>query len=406
MALLAASDYYVLLEIFIFLAVAQLLHSITRRVGLPEIVADLVVGMALGAYAFGGVIDRYVGISLFGVNSGITLFADFAVVLLLFGAGLGVGFASLRRAGAPAVLAAIAGDLVPFVVVWAVASRIYPENAALLIALACAATSAAVAARLVHGRDLGRTDGAQFLVNVAALDDVVALLLLSGVLAALGGNFDLLRVTGGVASSLVGWVVVLVAAVVILPRVLNSEYLRGAEGLPFAAVFGLIAIVLALGFSPIIGAYIGGLAVAESRVAERTRALTAVLIAVFGSLFFIVVGAEFDVGRLTDPVLLGLALLFGLLAAVGKVAGVYPFARARLGSSEKARAVSLGMIPRGEIGLVVGALGLSLGILTQQMLGEILLMAIVTTLSGSLLFGRYASALGPPAPPRMDSPAA
>ena len=101
MALLAAGDYYVLLEIFIFLAVAQLLHSITRKAGLPEIVADLIVGMALGSYAIGGVVDRYFGISLFSVNSGITLFADFAVVLLLFGAGLGVGFASLEEGGQP-----------------------------------------------------------------------------------------------------------------------------------------------------------------------------------------------------------------------------------------------------------------------------------------------------------------
>jgi len=404
MALLAAGDYYVLLEIFIFLAVAQLLHSITRKAGLPEIVADLIVGMALGSYAIGGVVDRYFGISLFSVNSGITLFADFAVVLLLFGAGLGVGFASLKKAGSPAVLAAIAGDLVPFFLVWAVASRFYPENAALLIAVACAATSAAVAARLVQGGALGWSEGARFLVNVAALDDVVALLLLSGILAVLGGNFDLLRVTGGVVSSLVGWIVLLVAAVVVLPRVLNSAYLRQAEGLPFAAVFGLIAIVLALGFSPIIGAYIGGLAVAESQVASRTRALTAALIAVFGSLFFIVVGAEFNIGTLENPAVLAIALLLALLAAVGKVVGIYPFARSRLGSPEAARAVSVGMIPRGEIGLVVGALGLSLGILSQQMLGEILLMAIVTTLAGSLLFRRYSPAFGAPPAPR-DGPA-
>lgn len=400
MALLAAADYYVLLEIFIFLAVAQLLHSVIRRAGIPEIVADLIVGMALGAYALGGVLDGYIGINLFGVNGGLVLFADFAVVLLLFGAGLGVGFTSLRKAGRAVVLAAVVGDLVPFVLLWAAASRFYPTNASLLIAIAGAATSTAVVARLIQSAGLGESEGAQFLVNVAALDDVVGLVLLSVVLALLGGNVDLLQVTGGVLTSVVGWLVLLVAAVIVFPRLLRTQYLRDAEGLPFALVFGLVAIVLALGFSPIIGAYIGGLAVAESQVAVRTRQLTMVLIALFGSLFFIVVGSEFRVGLLASPVLVGSALLFALLASVGKIVGIYPIATAHLRSRPAARAVAVGMVPRGEIGLVVGALGLALGILTQEMLGEILLMAIVTTLAGSLVFRRVSDAFrGPPEAP-------
>ncbi|HTT14864.1 MAG TPA: cation:proton antiporter [Thermoplasmata archaeon] len=387
--LLAPSDYYQLLEIFLFLAVAQLLHSVARKVGFPEIVADLLAGMVIGSYAIGGIFDATTGTHLFAINTGVLLFADFSVVLLLFSAGLGGGFTSLRRAGWPTVAAAIAGDLLSFAIALAVFSRFYSLDQALFIAVATAATSAVAAVSLLSSTGTGRTRAGQFLMNASALDDVVALVLLSVVLAILSGYTDPLRLTGSIVTSVVAWVVLLLASVVVIPRLLKLKVFREVETIPFTVLFVLIAIVLALGFSPIIGAFIAGLAVAESVAATRTRQITDILVVVFGSLFFIVVGALFDVGLLLDFTLVALGLLLAALAAVGKVVGVYPFARRRLGKGRPALGVAVGMIPRGEIGLIVGAVGYTTGVLTQQMLGEILLMAIVTTLVGSILFPRY-----------------
>jgi len=106
--------YYALLEVFIFLAVAELLHSFARKVGVPTLVSDLLLGVLLSSFALGGILNSLIGVPIFLVNDYVLLFADFSVILLLFAAGLGGGFAGLRRAGTPAVLAAIAGDLVPF----------------------------------------------------------------------------------------------------------------------------------------------------------------------------------------------------------------------------------------------------------------------------------------------------
>ncbi len=395
MALLLASDYYTLLEIFIFLAVAQLIRSIARRAGFPEIVADLLAGMTIGSYAIGGLIDSVFGIHLFALSAGVLLFADFAVVLLLFSAGLDGGFISLRRAGAPAVGAAIAGDLVSFAVTVLIFSRFYPIDSALLLGVAVAATSAAVAASLIRSGGLRTTPGAQFLMNAAALDDVVALVLLSVVLAIIGGSTDPWKLTGIVVTSIVAWVVLLFAAVLLVPRLLRVQVLRENESVPFALLFILIAVVLGLGFSPVIGAFIAGLAVAESVVADRTREITAVLVGVFGSLFFIIIGAEFDVGLLTNPVLFATALALAAIAASGKWLGVYPFALRRLKDRPAASAAAVGMIPRGEIGLLVGALGLSSGLFSPTLFGAVIVMAIVTTLVGSLLFPRAARAFLP-----------
>ena len=393
MALLAAGDYYILLEIFLLLAVAQLIHSLTKRIGFPEIVADLLAGMVIGSYAVGGVFDTLTGTHLFEINSGLLLFADFSVVLLLFAAGLGGGFASLRAAGIWAVGMAIAGDLLSFALAFVVFREFVPLDAALFIAVATAATSAVAVASVLTSADVARTPGGRLFMNASALDDVVALTMLSVVVTVLSGYTDPLRLTGSVITAVVAWIVVLLAAVVVIPRLFRLQPFRNLETLPFTVLFILIATVLALGFSPVIGAFIAGLAIAESVVANRTREMTAVLVAVFGSLFFVVVGAEFDVGLLLDLTLVGLALLLSALAIAGKMLGVYPFARRRLGNSRAGWTVALGMVPRGEIGLVVGAIGYSSGMLTQEQLGVIVLMAIITTLIGAGLFPRFASSL-------------
>jgi Kef-type K+ transport system membrane component KefB len=393
MGLLEPSDYYVLLEVFIFLAIAQILRSFAKEIGVAEIVVDLIVGMALGTYAFGGVIDHALGIHLFVINSGVLLIADLAVVLILFSAGLGSGFSSLRRAGPLVVLAAAAGSMATFALSFAVFAFIYPIDSALLIAIAVAPTSTVVAASLIQSERLVRSPGAQFLLNASALDDVVSLVLLSVALTVLAGHSGIGSIVGTAFEYVTAWVVVLLASVVLLPRLLRIPPLRRAEGLPFALLFGLIALVLALGFSPIIGAYIAGLAIAESVVGPRTRELTSILEGVFGALFFIIIGAEFNVGLLTDLTVVGLALLLAAFGVLGKYGAIYPIARRWAGDRGVARAIASGMVPRGEIGLIVGAVGFGLGVLTQQMLGEVLITSIVTTLVGALLFRRSCSAL-------------
>ncbi|HYA10481.1 MAG TPA: cation:proton antiporter [Thermoplasmata archaeon] len=391
---------YALLEVFIFLALAELLVPVARRARLPPVVAWIVLGIALSNFALGGVVNHAIGVDVFGASTYLLLFADLSVVLLLFAAGLGSGVRGLRDAGASAVGAALAGDLVPFALTVVVASRFVPLDTSLLLGVATAPTSAAVVAALRQTEKVGDTAAGTFLINTAALDDVVALLLLTVVLTIVGGHVDILSVTGSVAESALAWVVLLVAAVVVIPRLLRLPALREAKGMPFLFLFVLVAVVVALGFSAVIGAFIAGLAVAESLVADRTRELTEVLLLFFGALFFVVVGVQFNVHDLVVPALVGAGLGLAALAAAGKVAGVYPFARAKLREPAAARAVVVGMVPRGEIGLVVGAIGLTSGLFGQAELGAIVLMALATTVGGSWAFRGAASVLrAPSAPP-------
>jgi Kef-type K+ transport system membrane component KefB len=388
--------YYPLLTIFILLAFAELVQSVTRRFGLPQTVGEVVAGIVLSAYALGGVFNRLLGVQLFVVNDFVLIFADFSVVLLIFAAGLQGGLSSLRRSGRWAIGAAVAGDLIPFAATVLVFSRIYPLPTALLLGVAAGATSTAVVASLLKSEGIGNLETGQFLLTVSAVDDVVGLILLSVVLTIRGGSLNILAVSGGIAFSVTAWVFLLIVSILVIPRLFRIPAIRSSIDAPFVALFALVAVVTALGFSALVGAYIAGLAIAESLAATRARQNVDLLLAIFGALFFVVIGAEFNIADLLQPtVLADAALLFGI-AAAGKFVGVYGFALRRFRSAATARAVAVGMIPRGEIGLVVGAVGLSVGAFDQTLLGAILLMSLLTTVFGSLLLRQLRGSLGGP----------
>ncbi len=386
-------EYYALLEIFILLAFAELLRSVAERYGFPPTVGEVIAGIVLGGGAVGGILNGLLGVQLFVVNDLVILFADFSVILLIFAAGLEGGFSSLRAAGSAAIGAAILGDLVPFTATFLLFSFFYPIHTALLIGAATGATSTAIVASFLRSEELSHKATGKFLLNVAAMDDVVGLLLLSIALNFNPSALNVIAISGGIAFSVVAWLVILFASVYIIPRILRPISSRASHDVPFVILFALVAIVAALGFSAIIGAFIAGLAVGESLLATRTKRIADILVAVFGSLFFIVIGAQFDAHRLLDPVLLLYALLLVGVAALGKVAGVYLLARLRFPEPGVARAIAIGMIPRGEIGLIVGAVGVSIGAFDQRLLGAVLLMSILTTAIGGYLFRRVAPAL-------------
>jgi len=389
--------YYPLLQIFVLLAFAELVRSTTGRAGLPQVVGEVIAGMVLSYYFLGGILNGILGVPLFTVgNDYVLIFADFSVVLLIFAAGLQGGLAALRRSGLWAVGAAVAGDLIPFFLTFVIFSRLYPVSTALLLAVAAGATSTAVVASLLKTEGLANLETGQFLLTTSAVDDVVGLFLLSAVLTVLGGKFDVLAISGGVLYSVAAWILLLVVSVLVVPRIFRIPGVRNSIDAPFVVLFGLVAVVIGLGFSALVGAFIAGLAIAESVAASRARQHVDLLLTIFGALFFVVIGSEFNIHLLLVPsVLAGAALLFGI-AAAGKFVGVYVFARGRFHSDAVARAIAVGAIPRGEIGLVVGAVGLSLGLFDQALLGAILLMSLLTTIFGSLLLRALRENLGGP----------
>lgn len=387
MALVPSGVASSLLVIFIFLAGAEAIRNRLGRIGVPEIMGEVLLGMLLAPAALGGVLNGVVGYSLFNPQDQVLLaFADFSVILLIFAAGLEGGLSGLRSAGVWALIGAIAGNLVPFFATYVAFSRLFPTTMALLLAVAAGSTSTAVTAALIRSEKLGGSAGAKYLLSSTALDDVVGLVLLSLILSLIGGKFNLFTVTGSVLLDVLVWVGLLLGSILVIPRIFRALGPRETYNLPLLMLFVLAAVVTAVGFSTVVGAYIAGLAISESVAAARTRQTVDVLVLIFGALFFVVIGFEFQVQLLLNPFVWAYGALLALIATGGKVVAIYTFAYQRFRRRSEAVMISVGMIPRGEIGLIVGAIGISLGVLSQQALGAILLMCLMTTGVAGFLF--------------------
>jgi Na+:H+ antiporter len=385
-AFVSTDAFQSLLFIFILLAFAELFRTVAQRYGFPPVVAEVIAGVVLSAFAIGGVLDGLLHSTLFNMTPYVLLFADFSVILVIFAAGVEGGFASLRSAGWAGIGAALAGGLLSFGLTAVVMLRFYPIETALLIGVAVGPTSTAVVAYLLRSAEVGGGAGGQFLLAISALDDVAGLILLSVVLTAIGGSFNPIAVTGGIVYAVVAWLVILFASLFVVPRLFRLPAFRQSREMPFLILFALVAIVASLGFSVVVGAFIAGLALADSFKSSGSRQLADALLAVFGPLFFVVIGVQFNVGLLLRPGLLLLAGLLTTIAILGKLLGVLPFAYAKFRSMRAAVPVAVGAIARGEIGLIVGTIGISLGRFDSTIFGAIVLMALITTLVSGYLF--------------------
>jgi len=378
--------YLTLLEFSILVTAAEALSLILNRYRYPSIVGELLTGIALSPYALGGLLNTVLKVDLFSINEYIIFLSEFSVVLLLFASGLEHGLSSLRQGGLMGLMAAVAGAVVPYVIVFEYAVNAgFNPGAASLIALTTAPTSLAVVAGVVEREGLQRHPSTGVLIAAASVDDVVALIMLSLVLLSPGSSSGMVwRLVRIVAL----WVIFLTASILIVPRLLNrlNEHLVIYASL--VVLFGLVVAMTVAGFSAVIAAFIAGVAVAESRVSGRIRESAGALLAIFGSIFFITIGLQMNLETLTSLKVIAQSLAISTLAILAKMAGVYPFAYAKLRNTSHALSASLGMVPRGEMGLVVASIGLSGGVINQGEYSIALLMVLVTTIIGSITYRR------------------
>jgi len=165
--------YLALLEIFILVTAAQSIKIVMGKARIPSLFGELLTGLILGPYALGTIINSITGLQIFTFNNYLTLFSEFAVILLIFAAGLEHGFKSLRSSGVSAFLSASMGAALPFLGVYLYSSRYFPFNTALLMGAASAATSLAAVASLIEGGKLETERYIKILLSAAGIDDVV-----------------------------------------------------------------------------------------------------------------------------------------------------------------------------------------------------------------------------------------
>lgn len=369
----ASATADVLVALFLVLLAAKLGDELFKRLGQPALVGEILAGVIIGP-------------SLLGlVEPGETLevFSELGVVFLLFWVGLETRLSDLRDVGPTAGRVGVLGVIVPFAAGFAIGLTLGESiETSVFLGAALVATSVGItSAVLVELGALG-TPAARTILGAAIIDDILALILLAvAVGVADSGGIDVVSilVVAAIALGFVGFVAVGGTRVVArFPDVFHAPKFSESPLLPAVILcLGLAAFAAQIGLAAIIGAFLAGMVVAESRDREDFEAEVAPLYAFFPPFFFVFIGLQVELDALADLGTLALVLGVTAAAAITKFGAAYIGARNQ--GARDARIIGLGMIPRGEVGIIVAGIGATAGVVDAELFAVIVTMSILTT---------------------------
>jgi Kef-type K+ transport system membrane component KefB len=386
----------VLLGLAVLLLAAKLGGELATRLKQPAVLGELLAGILLGNLPFGDV-------QLFAAlarNETIEIIAGLGALILLFEVGLEATVKQMLEVGLTSVLVAVLGVVLPFAFGWGVGAWLLPGASPYLHAFLGAtltATSVGITARVLQDLGASGTQEARIILGAAVIDDVLGLIILgaaSGAVAAAsqGAPFSMMsvaRITAAAALFLVGALVIGVLAAPRLYSVASLLQVRGVLVTVSLSLCFLLAWAASLiGLAPIVGAFAAGLVLedvhfkdfvgrGERTLEELIRPISDVLVPIF----FVHMGLRTDLSAFTRPGALELATALIVVAIIGKQAcalGVTVPGVNRL-------AVGIGMIPRGEVGLIFAGVGARImldgvPLISPPAFAAVVLMVIVTTL--------------------------
>ncbi|HKX81721.1 MAG TPA: cation:proton antiporter [Nitrososphaera sp.] len=377
---------HVIITLGILLFAAKILAEVFHRAKLPIVLGELLAGIIVGPFALGA-LPLVNGQPLVVLDETVKHIGEIAAVVILFIAGLEITPREFLRGGAAAFTVGSLGVIVPFFVGYYAFSAFGVEALqSILIATALTATSIAISVQVLTEMGKMQSKEARLILGAAIVDDILAIAALSVVVTMVQtGNTEpaILEITLLIMQVLGTFAAILVVSVLVIPRILHAERLwksRGSlEGIVTAAFFGAAGVAAFAGLSPIVGAFAIGMAVASTRIIKQVHEYVDKLQIIFAPLFFAIIGAQVDLRGVNLNVLYLAGIMIGV-AVVTKLIGTGLPSLIFLKSRPKAMRVGIGMISRGEVGLIVAGVGVSSGALTNDIYTTVIIMVAVTTI--------------------------
>lgn len=386
----------VALALVIILLVAKLGGDLAVRIGQPAVLGELIGGVLIGNLALLG----FTGLEPLKTDAAIDMLSRLGVLILLFEVGLESTVGQMMKVGFSSLLVAVLGVAAPFALGWGVGAWLLPEHSFYVHAFLGAtltATSVGITARVLKDLNRSQSKETRIILGAAVLDDVLGLVILavvSGIIVAadhggtLAGSdilFMLLKAIGFLVGSLfLG--VLLSRRLFSLASKLRARGVLLATGLAFCFLLSWLSDLI--GLAPIVGAFAAGLILedvhyrdfidrGEHGLEDLIHPISAFLVPIF----FVVMGMRTDLKSFLEPGVLSLAAALTVVAIIGKQAcslGV-------LGKGIDRLTVGLGMIPRGEVGLIFANIGLGLSVAGEHIIEKstfsaVVVMVIVTTM--------------------------
>jgi Kef-type K+ transport system membrane component KefB len=377
---------HIIISLSVLLFAAKLFAELFHRIKLPVVLGELLAGIIVGPFALGG-LPIFNGEPLVVLDETVKHIGEIAAIVILFIAGLEITPREFLKGGAASFTVGSLGVVIPFFVGFYVFLTFGLEAIeSMLIATALTATSIAITVQVLTELGKMQTKEARLILGAAIVDDILAIAALSVVTtvvqtgdtapAIIDITFLILKILGLFA-------VLLIGSVFIIPRILHIERLwrseGSMEGITTATFFGAAGLAAFAGLSPIVGAFSVGMAVASTRVIKQVEEYVSKLGIIFIPLFFAIIGAQVDLRGINLEVLYLSGIVIAI-AIVTKLVGCGLPALIFLRDKGKAMRVGIGMISRGEVGLIVAGVGVSSGALSTNVYTTVIIMVALTTI--------------------------
>ncbi|NLX46737.1 MAG: cation:proton antiporter [Euryarchaeota archaeon] len=394
----------VLFQLFVIIVMVEVARMVCNKAKIPTVIGEILVGI---------IIANTILFDFLSIESHPDVFhvlKELGVIFLLFTVGLETPFSSIRKVGKTAIFVAVFGVIIPFIVGYIfMMFALGPEKQleALFVGAAMVATSVGITARVIKDMDLMQTVESRVIIGAAVIDDILGMIVLAVVVGiASGGSLDIIQVAAVSIQAVIFVLAIIFIGSLVLPKMVkNREDKRNREDkkgrvvctadrrrytigpLPLALIvcFALSSISAFLDLAAIIGAFLAGMAFAEFKDKWPCEEKIEPIAEFLTPFFFVFVGIEVSLAAFGEMSVLVLAGMITLLAVITKFGGCGLGAK-NLGS-KSAAIIGVGMVPRGEVGLIVASIGLTmkdpvtgLGIIEPGLYNAIVFMSLVTTL--------------------------
>lgn len=389
----------------VVLALAKISGFVFNRFGIPGLIGEIFIGIIIANLVIGdwnfseslGLVDGEFNMHL------LETLAELGVIFLLFSVGLETKVKDLTAVGRSAMLVAILGVLIPFAFGFIFIEFLYDGNLyhALFMGASMVATSVGITARVIKDMKVMDTKESKIIIGAAVIDDILGMLVLAIVVGmADSGSLDVKSIAM-ISISAVTFVLAIIAfcAFVVpwigkkMQQYHDRRFQRDPDYIPRKPNMLSIALIVCLflafaaqyiGLAAIIGAFLAGMIFARDAYAWNLEARFESINVLLVSFFFVYVGFNVRLDSITLEVLKYAAILI-VLAVISKYAGCYGGARMgdRTTDSKSAHIVGVGMVPRGEVGILVAAFGLKIGSdhgMTPELYVIVVLMSVITTI--------------------------
>ena len=374
----------VIIGVGVLLFAAKLMAELFLRLKLPIVLGELLAGMIVGPFALGQFIV-FEGQALVYIGSEIRVLGDIGAIVILFMAGLEMTPKEFLKGGKASLTVGTLGVVVPFFAGLMVFQMFgFDVFQSMLIATALTATSIAISIQVLSEFGKIKSPEARLIIGAAIVDDILAIAILS-VVTSIGGDvsqLNVMDVTFTILKVLGFFAIMLIVAIVVMPRIITPRLWKAkgsVEGIATASFFGASALAGSIGLSPIVGAFAVGMALSTTKVFDKIEGYIGKIGLIFAPLFFAIIGAQVDL-RGIDLEIVILSSIIIVIAVFTKLLGCGLPAWMFLKSRKLGMRVGIGMISRGEVGLIVAGVGLSAGVLTSSVYSTMVLMVVATTI--------------------------